>query len=119
MGDRRSQFDMSHPFAPYRRAGDFYAALIADNTAIAHVLILTTITLPIFRWPEDRFAEQSVFFWTQTTIIDRLRFGDFTIRPGADVFRRCQTNAQRAKILCFQGLTLLCAKPIVEYGRLS
>src|SRR5262249_8325212 len=96
---------MTHAFAAYGGTGGFDAAFFPDDTAITHVFIFTAVTLPIFRRPENRFTKQAIFFRAQTAIVDGFWFGDFTIRPGTNMFWRRQTDAQRAKILCFQGRT--------------
>jgi hypothetical protein len=53
---------MAHALASDGGTGDLDAALLANNTLIADVLILPTITLPVLRRAEDGFAEQAVLF---------------------------------------------------------
>ncbi len=84
---RRGQFDMPHALAPHRGARDLDAALIADHAAVADVLVLAAVALPVTSRPEDRFTEETVFFWAQTAVVDRLRFRHMTIRPGFDLLR--------------------------------
>src|SRR5215813_3935025 len=99
---------MAHPLTTDGGARYFDTAFVANDTLIADVLILATIALPIFRWPEDRLAKQPVFFGPQTTIVDSFRLGDFPVRPGLDLIGRSQTDTQRAKIFRFQCVPPVC-----------
>jgi hypothetical protein len=72
MGDRSSQFNVTHAFAPHRSAGDLNAAFIADDAAVAHVLVFAAVALPITRGAEDRFTKKTIFFWAEPAVVDRL-----------------------------------------------
>jgi hypothetical protein len=85
---RGSEVDMAHPLASYPRASYLHAAFIAYDPPIPDLLILSTITLPILGRPEYGLAEKAVLLWPQSTVVDSLGFGDFTIGPRADLFRR-------------------------------
>ncbi|SCJ53797.1 Uncharacterised protein [uncultured Ruminococcus sp.] len=54
---RRSQFDMAHPFAANLRARYFNAAAVADNAFIANAFVFSAMAFPVFRGPENAFAE--------------------------------------------------------------
>jgi hypothetical protein len=82
--NRRRQLNVPHAFAADRRTGHFHAAFIADHAAMAHVLVLSAIALPIPRRSEDRLAEQTVLFGAQPAVVDCLRPRDFAVRPRAD-----------------------------------
>ena len=87
MRDGRGQFNMAHAFTTHSRAGDFNATLITHQTLVPHILILATVSLPIAGWAKDGFAEKAVFLRPQATVIDGLRFGDFTIGPFPNLLR--------------------------------
>ena len=87
MRHRRGQFDVAHALAADGGAGDFHAALVANDAAIAHILVLAAIALPVFRRPEDRLAKQAVFLRPQPAIVDRLRLRHFAIRPRSNLIR--------------------------------
>ena len=53
----RSQFDMAHPFAANLCARYFNAAAVADNTFIANAFVFSAMAFPVFRRPENAFAE--------------------------------------------------------------
>ena len=78
MGNWSREFDKSHPVAANARFGDFYTAAFADNTPVAHPLVLTTMAFPVFSWPKDSFAEQPIHFGFERAIVNGFRFGDFT-----------------------------------------
>ena len=55
-------------------ARDLYAALIAYHAFIAYALVFSAMALPVFAGSENPFAEKSVFFRLQCSIVDGLRF---------------------------------------------
>ncbi len=93
MGDRGGQLDMAEAFTTYGRTGDLYPALVADDPFITDVLVFTAVALPISGGAENSLTEQTIFLRSQPAIVDRLRLGDLTIRPGADLLRGCQADA--------------------------
>src|SRR5207245_1552009 len=73
-----------HAVAPNLRKSHFDAALLADDAAIFHALVLAAQPLVILDRPEDPGAKQAVAFGLERPVIDRLRFLDLAIRPGVD-----------------------------------
>src|SRR5207249_5702541 len=53
--------------------------------------------LPIFDLAKDFGAKQSVTLWRKRPIIDRYRLVDFAVRPGADLLRRGNRDADRTE----------------------
>ena len=76
---RRRQLDVAHPLAPHRGARHFHAALVADHTSMADVLVLAAVALPVARGAKDGFVEKSVLLGAQAAIVDRLRPQDLAI----------------------------------------
>ena len=72
---------MSHPVAANLGTGHFNAALVADDSLVADPLIFSAMTLPVFDGAKDSFAEQSVRFRLQCSVIDGFRLFYFPIRP--------------------------------------
>ena len=57
----------------------FNAAAIADFTLIADLLIFTAMAFPVLRRSENPFAEQTVTFGFQGSVVNGLRFLHFTV----------------------------------------
>jgi hypothetical protein len=86
MADRAGQLDVSHTLTAHLGAGYFNAAFIADNTLVADFLIFTAKALKILGRSKNSFAEKAVPLRFQGTIVDCLRFGDFSVRPAPNLF---------------------------------
>ena len=69
----------AHSLAANLRARDFDTALVADDAAVLHPLVLAAIALPILYWPENLGAKQPVLFRLERSIIDRFGLLDFAI----------------------------------------
>ena len=92
MGNGSSQFNVAHSLTSYFCFCYFNAAAVADNAFVTDSFIFTTMTFPVFCGPENSFAEQTVLFRFQCSIVDSLRFFNFTSGPFTDFFGRCQTD---------------------------
>ena len=57
----------------------FDSALIADHALKSDLLIFTAAAFPGFCRSEDLLAEESVYFWSLSTIVDGLRLFNFTV----------------------------------------
>ena len=79
MRNRRRQFDMAHPLAANRLKRDFNTALLADNAAILHALVLAAQTLVILDRAKDPGAEQTITFRLECPVVDRFRLLDLSI----------------------------------------
>ena len=62
MGNRGSQFDMTHPLPADGGLGDLDAASVADNALVTDLLVLAAVALPVLRGSEDLLAEEAVLF---------------------------------------------------------
>src|SRR6185437_16621738 len=71
----------------------FDAAAVANHALVLHAAILAAGALPVFLWPEDALAEQSIFLRPIRAVVDGLRLLDFAKRPAADVVRAGQADA--------------------------
>ncbi len=118
MRDGRGQFDMAHPFAANLRLDHFDAALVTDDPAMLHPLVLAAVAFPVLDRTENLRAEQPVLFRFERPVIDRLRLLHLAIRPGADFLGRRDADAHRIErdriprlfeqcVYAFQGSDLL------------
>jgi hypothetical protein len=98
----RGKAYMSHPLATNLRQRHFYAALIADNTAVTLCLVFATETFPISRRSENLLAEQSIRFRFKCSIVNCFRFLHFAFRPSENFFRRSEADAECFKISHFR-----------------
>src|SRR4051812_4107260 len=78
---------MAHALAPHLRERDFDAALLADDAAVLHALVLAAQALVVLDRPEDAGAEQPVALGLERTVVDRLRLLDLAKRPRPDALR--------------------------------
>ena len=77
---------------------DFDAALVADDAAVLHALVLAAEALPVGDGSEDAGAEQAVAFGLEGAVVDGFRLGDFAVRPAADLLRRGKPDADCVEI---------------------
>ena len=77
--DGSRQFDVPHAFATDFGASDFDAATVADCPLVTDALVFAAMTFPIARGAEDSFANETVAFGLEGTIIYRLGLFDFAV----------------------------------------
>ncbi len=90
---------MRHALAAHLRQRHLYAALLADHAAVLESLVLAAQALIVLHRPEDLGAEQAIALGLERAVIDGLRLLDLAIGPGADHFRRGETDADRIEFL--------------------
>ena len=73
------QPDMAHALAADRGAGHFDAALVADDSFVAGILILAAVALPIAGGAKDGLVKQSVLLRAQSAIVDGFGFEYFSV----------------------------------------
>ena len=95
---RRRQLDVAHALAAHLAHRHFHAALVADDAAVLHALVLAAQALPVGHRSKDAGAEQAVALRLEGAVVDGLRLGDLAMRPAADLLRRCQHDADSVKI---------------------
>ena len=86
------QFDVAQALAADARQRHFDAALVADDAAMLHALVLAAQAFPVGDGAEDAGAEQPVALRLEGPVVDGFRLGDFAMRPAPDLFRRGQTD---------------------------
>src|ERR1051326_2742079 len=96
---RRGQLDVSHALAAHFRFRDFDAALIADDSAMLHALVLAAEAFPIGDRAEDLRAEEAVALRLEGAVVDRLRLGHFAVRPRPDLLRRREADLDGVEIV--------------------
>ena len=78
---------------------DLDAALVADDAAVLHPLVLAAEALPVGDRAEDLGAEEPVALRLERPVVDRLRLGDFAVGPRTDLLGRSQRDLDRVEIL--------------------
>src|SRR5204863_361659 len=99
MRHRRGELDMAHAVAPYLRQGDLDAALLADDAAVLHALVLAAQALVVLDRAEDAGAEQPVPLRLERAVVDRLGLLDLAVRPGPDALRAGDRDADLVEAL--------------------
>ncbi len=94
VGHRGGELDVTHPLTAHLGASDLDAAALADDALEAHALVLAAVALPVPGGTEDLLAEEPVLLRLQGPVVDGLGLLDLTVRPGADVLRGRQADAQ-------------------------
>src|SRR6185369_8157751 len=95
--DRRRQGDVTHALAANLRLDDFDAALLADDAAVLHALVLAAVALVVLHRAKDLGAEQTITFRFERAVVDRLGLLDLAVAPLADLLRRREHDANRAE----------------------
>ncbi len=90
--DGHGQLDVAEAFATDLALGDLDAALVADHAAEADALVLAAVALPVLDRAEDPLAEKAVLLRLEGAVVDGFRLLDFTVGPGAHLFRRRQPD---------------------------
>ena len=87
MCHRRGELDMAHALAAHLGQGDFDTALLTDDAAVLHPLVLAAQALVVLDRAEDAGAEEAVPLRLECAVVDRFRLLDLAVRPGADTLR--------------------------------
>src|SRR4029077_1252338 len=95
---RHGQLDVAEPLAAHLGLRDLHAAAVAHHAAIADAVVLAAVALPVLDRAEDLLAEQAVLLGLERAVVDRLRLGDFTVRPTPDHVRRSEPDADLVEI---------------------
>ena len=90
--------DVAQPLAADLGLRDLDAALVADDAAVLHALVLAAEALPVGDRSEDLRAEEAVTLRLERPVVDRLRLGDFPVRPLKDALGRRETDANRVEV---------------------
>ena len=99
MRDRRGELDMAHALAPDLGERHLDAALLADDALVLHALVLAAQALVILHRAEDARAEQPVALRLEGAIVDRLGLLDLPIRPGQNLLRTRNADADLVEVL--------------------
>src|SRR5208337_1557143 len=92
-----SQLDVPHALAANLGKGHFNAAFVADHAAMFHAFVLTAQAFPVGDRAKNAGTKQAVTLRLEGAVIDGLRLGHFTMRPGPDLLRRRQADADGVK----------------------
>src|SRR5713226_5886146 len=89
---------MAEALAADLAKSDFDAALIADNSAVLHALVLAAQAFPVGDGAKNLGAEQAVTLGLEGAIVDGLRLGHFAMGPRTNFFRTRQADANGIEI---------------------
>ena len=78
MCDGHLKLDMPHTLTAYLLLRNLDTASVADDTAIADTLVLTTVALEVLDGTEDALAEEPITFGLIGTVVDGLGLQHFT-----------------------------------------
>src|SRR5206468_5975630 len=95
--DRRGEGDVAEPFTAHFRLNDLDAALLADDAAVLHALVLAAVALVVLHRPEDARAEQAVALGFESPVVDRLGLLHLAVRPLPNLVRRGERDANGLK----------------------
>src|SRR4029077_15953108 len=98
VADRRRERDVAETLAANLGLRNFDPALVADDAAGLHALVLAAQAFPVGDRAEDLRAEQPVALRLEGPVVDRLRLGDFAVRPRLDLLRRREADADRVEV---------------------
>ena len=98
VADRRGQSDVAEPLAADLRLRDLDAALVADDAAVLHALVLAAEALPVGDRAEDLRAEQPVALGLERPVVDRFRLGHLAVRPRQDLLRGRERDTDRVEV---------------------
>src|SRR5262249_29415583 len=101
----RGELDVAHAVAAHLRERHLDAALLADDAAVLHALVLAAQALVVLDRPEDAGAEEPVPLRLEGAVVDRLRLFDLTIGPRADALRTLDRDADLVEALGSADLT--------------
>src|SRR5262249_2052753 len=94
----RSQLNVAEALAADFAQSDFDAALVADDSAMLHALVLATQAFPVRNRTENLGAEQAIPLRLEGAVVDGLGLGDFAVRPGTDLFGTRQADANGIEV---------------------
>src|SRR6185503_3442645 len=98
VADGRGELDVAEPLAADLGLRHFDTALVADDAAVLHALVLAAQALPIGDRTEDLRAEQAVPLRLERAVIDRFRLGYLAVRPRHDLVGRGEADANGVEI---------------------
>src|SRR5258708_11631741 len=93
MGNRNRKFNMAHAFAAYGTLDQCDSTFFTDAALSTLACIFSAGTSPVPGRAKNTLTKQAISFRPVCAEIDRVRFGDLAIAPGANVLRRGKANA--------------------------
>ena len=97
--DRGGELDVRHPLAADLGLGHLDAALVADDAAVLHPLVLAAEAFPVGDRAEDLRAEEPVPLRLERAVVDGLGLGDLAVGPRPDSLGRRQRDLDRVEVL--------------------
>src|SRR4051812_212531 len=97
--DGRRQVDVTHALAAHLGTRDLDAAALADDALVADSLVLAAVALPVLGGTEDALAEEPILLGLQRAVVDGFRLGDLAARPGPDLLRRGESDADGVEVV--------------------
>ena len=97
MRDRRGEVDVAEALTAHLGLDDLDAALLADDPAVLHALVLAAVALVVLHRAEDLRAEEAIPLRLERAVVDGLGLLDLAVRPLADLLRARERDADRAE----------------------
>ncbi len=90
---------MAHALTTNLRLSHFNATFLTDNTAMLETFVLTAETFVILDRTENTRTEQAITLGLEGTVVNRLRFFHFPVRPGTNHIRRGKANSNGIELI--------------------
>src|SRR6202042_2225016 len=97
--DGSGQVDVAHALTANLLPRHLDAAALADDALVADALVLAAVALPVLGRTEDALAEEAVALGLERAVVDRLRLGDLSRTPAADLLGGGETDLDGVEIV--------------------
>ncbi len=95
--DRRGQADVTEALTAHLGLNHLDAALLADDAAVLHALVLAADALVVLHRAKDLGAEQAIPLRLERAVVDGLRLLHFAVRPLANLLGARERDPHRGK----------------------
>ena len=102
---------MTHSLPAHFGLDDFNAALLTNDAAMFHPLVLAAVALVVLDGTENLGTEKSIPLRLESSVVDGLGFLDLSVRPFPNLLGRRQRNFHRI----VAGRILRLCKEIVQF----
>ena len=92
------EFNVAQAFAANAGERYFNAALVADDAAVLHPLVLAAEAFPVSHRSENTGTEKTVTFRLEGPVVDGFRFGNFAVAPASDFLGGGERDPDRVEI---------------------
>ena len=104
---RGGELDVAHALAADDAVCDLHAALVADDSLEADLLVLAAVAFPVLGRPEDFLGEQPALLRLLGSVVDGFRLLNLAVAPAADGVRAGHAEADGVEVGDLQCVLLL------------